>query len=126
MLVFFAPSKTFNVAGLNFSYTIIKDKEAREKMKKVNKAMFSNTNIIGVKATIAAYKYGEQWFEEVKEKIRNNYFLVKDFFEKNYKELIVFPTNSTYLLWIDCSAWGKKNVYKYFLEKAKLAFRFST
>ena len=120
---FFAPSKTFNIAGLNFSYSIIKDKQVRENMKKVNKAMFSNTNIIGVQATIAAYKYGEKWFEEVKNKIRTNYYLVKDFFKKNYKNLIVFPTNSTYLLWIDCSALGEKNVYKYFLEKAKLAFR---
>ncbi|HIP28355.1 MAG TPA: putative C-S lyase, partial [Sulfurovum sp.] len=68
-----APSKTFNIAGLNTSYAIIPNKKLRkEYMIEQNKSGITNGNPFGIEALIAAYTYGEEWLEALKQHLENN------------------------------------------------------
>ena len=121
VVCFFAPSKSFNIAGLNFSYTLIKNQKIKDKVSVAMKSMLANGNIVGALATIAAYTKGGKWLLDTKKKLRENYDYLVDFLSKNLPYLKFFPSFSTYLLWIDCSELKLKNPYEFFL-KNKIAF----
>lgn len=104
-VTFMAPSKTFNLAGLQAAYAITPDKNKREKLDdQLSKQGFGQLNTLGNTALEAAYKHGEAWLEEFKEIIQDNRDYVIDMFERHTNELTVIKTEGTYLLWIDCSA----------------------
>ena len=120
---FMAPSKTFNLAGLNFSFCLIKNQETKQKMKKYLDAFSITSNIMAEKATTAAYQQGFEWLTNVKQQIAKNHKTVTDFFAKNLPLLKIIPSHSTYLVWIDCSALNQKDPYAFFLKEALVAFR---
>lgn len=99
-----APSKTFNLAGLQASYIVTANKEMREKIDKC----FSNQglgmlNTMGNVALEAAYLHGEQWLDELLEILERNKNYVVEMLNKHKTGLKVVQTEGTYLLWIDCS-----------------------
>jgi len=99
-----APSKTFNIAGLQCANIHAADKTIR---KKIDKALNINEvcdiNPFAVEALIAAYNEGEEWLEELKKYLYANYLFVKDFFEKHLPLFPILPLEATYLVWVDCS-----------------------
>ncbi len=119
-----APSKTFNLAGLQSSNIIISNKELKEKfVVETDKYFIGMTNTFGVIATEAAYNYGEQWLEECLDYIYGNLQFVTEYFETHLPSLKVLPLESTYLAWIDCRELGltAEELEKLFLSKAKVA-----
>ncbi|MDO4311615.1 MAG: MalY/PatB family protein [Eubacteriales bacterium] len=102
-----SPSKTFNVAGLQISNIFIPDPELRRRFReKMASAGYSQPNVMGLAACQAAYEGGEQWLEELKGYIWDNYLFLKDYLEKNIPKVQVFPLEGTYLVWVDFRQTG--------------------
>ncbi|MDR0348998.1 MAG: pyridoxal phosphate-dependent aminotransferase [Tannerella sp.] len=100
-----APGKTFNLAGIQVANIIAADEEIRCK---INKALNINEvceiNVFAIEALIAAYTEGEEWLEELKLYLYNNYTALSAFFHEHLPHLPVLPLEATYLVWVDCSA----------------------
>lgn len=119
-----APSKTFNLAGLDASYVITANEEKRKLLDiAFNKQGFHNSlNTMGNIAMEAAYSHGAAWLDELTELIRSHYQYVKESFEQHAPELKVVNAEGTYLLWIDCTALGlnAKELRTFFVKDAKV------
>ncbi|MDR0760617.1 MAG: pyridoxal phosphate-dependent aminotransferase [Treponema sp.] len=100
-----APSKTFNLAGMQLSNIIVPNRELRDKLQaQVSKSAFHNPGVLGLKTCEIAYTQGEEWLDEVLQVIAVNYRLLKDFMAKNLPMIRVFPLEGTYLVWMDFRA----------------------
>ncbi|MEB1807903.1 MAG: pyridoxal phosphate-dependent aminotransferase [Bacillaceae bacterium] len=119
-----APSKTFNLAGLQTSYTIISNPALRRKFKNHLSREFLNMfNSIGAVAMEAAYNEGEAWLEEFLSYLQGNVQFVKTYIEEHMPKIKVIQPEGTYLLWLDCSDLGMtaQERKKWLTEQAKLA-----
>lgn len=97
-----APSKTFNIAGLQLSNIIIQNADIREKFNnEVLKNGLDLFNPFAIKACEASYKYGRQWLEELKTYLENNIKFVKEFLLENLPQIKLIEPEGTYLLWLD-------------------------
>lgn len=103
-----APSKTFNLAGLQTSNIIIPNEEHRQAFQKELLTHETNPkcNILGYEANRIAYLEGKEWLRQVIEVIDRNRKLVEDFLAQRYPQVIVTPLEGTYLQWIDFRALG--------------------
>lgn len=118
-----APSKTFNIAGLNTSYAIIPDLKLRQAYRiEQDKSGITNGNPFGIEALISAYSEGAVWLESLKVHLNSNITYVKIFLEKHQIPISVVPTEATFLMWLDCKEMGlsHEKVVDFFLYKAKL------
>ena len=102
-----APSKTFNIAGLQVSNIFIPNQKLRRAFRKqIDAAGYSQLNTLGLVACQAAYTYGEEWLTQVKAYIRSNITFVDDYLKQNLPQIKMLPIEGTYLVWLDCSALG--------------------
>jgi cystathionine beta-lyase len=118
-----APSKTFNLAGLQVANILAADETMRNKIDRaLNINEVCEINNFAVEALIAAYNNGEEWLDELKTYLYNNYIHLKDFLESYLPQFKVLPLEATYLAWIDCSASGmtSKEISEKLLSQAKL------
>lgn len=125
MIVGLSTSKNFNIAGLEASNIIIKDEAFRTFFNKLLKqAGIHNPSYFCIPAVTAAYEYGEEWLLMVKDKIRENIKLIKNFFEKDMKGFSVIEPEGTYLVWIDYRATGisENELKDIMIHKAHVAF----
>lgn len=105
-----APSKTFNLAGIQVANIIIIDEEIRRKIDKVlNINEVCEINAFAVEAVIAAYNEGEEWLEELKKYLNNNYLYLKAFMAKELPSVKILPLEATYLVWMDFSVTGQSS-----------------
>ncbi|WMJ77661.1 MULTISPECIES: MalY/PatB family protein [unclassified Sedimentibacter] len=107
-LVLTAPSKTFNIAGLQTSNIIIPNAMLREKFIAELKTTSVNPkcNILGYEACKAAYNECDEWLEQLKALIEKNRQTIVDFFAKEFPQIKVYDLQGTYLLWMDFGALG--------------------
>lgn len=99
------PSKTFNIPGLNLSSLIIPDKQTRLTINKVFNTMHvSASNPFSIVAFEAAYRYGEEWLEELMVYLRDTRDQVTAFLNDHLPQIKLAKTEGTYLLWLDCHA----------------------
>ena len=102
-----APSKTFNLAGLQASAIIIEDKEKREMfqthMAKIN---LSRNNVFSQVGFSAAYEHGEPWLNEYMAYIKTNLDFMTNFLAERVPEISVIEPEGTYLIWLDCRSLG--------------------
>lgn len=102
-----APSKTFNIAGLQVSNIFIPNPKLKEKFKKaVDGAGYSQVNLMGLLACQAAYETGEEWLSQVKEYIYGNLGFVRDYLKENLPEITLTEPEGTYLIWLDFRKLG--------------------
>ena len=102
-----APSKTFNLAGLQCSNIIIPNEKIRTRAKACNWInMQMHLNVFAYTACTAAYNECEAWLDELIGVIADNAKLVEDFMAENFPEIKVYPLEGTYLQWLDMSALG--------------------
>lgn len=118
-----APSKTFNLAGLEASYVIAADAEKRKKLK--NQFLKSGynglLNTMANTALEAAYTYGKPWLEELMQLLESHKNYVTEQLEEE-TNLKVTRSEGTYLLWLDCTGLGLsgKELKQFMIEKAKV------
>ena len=106
-----APTKAFNIAGLQIANIIVKDRNKRERIDRaINIHEVCDVNPFGVIATEAAYtEEGAEWLRQLNTYLFANYQFLCDFFSKHFPSLEVVKLEGTYLVWVDCSSLGKSS-----------------
>ena len=118
-----APSKTFNIAGLQVSNIFIPNENLRRAFRhEVAAAGYSQVNTLGLVACEAAYRYGEDWLKQVKTYIEANIRFVDEYLQSNLPQIKLLAPQGTYLVWLDCSALGftAEDREQWLWHKAKL------
>ena len=118
-----APSKSFNLAGLQTSNIIIPGAALREKwQEEMQRLNYQAPNSLGLFACQAAYEGGEQWLQECKEYMKGNLEYVRSFLEENLPQIRLVQPEGTYFAWLDCSGLGltKEALDQLIIHKAKL------
>lgn len=103
----YAPSKTFNLAGLVGSYHIIYNKYLRDRVRaKSSKSHYNNMNVFSMHALIGAYKpEGYEWVDELCEILSENVNYACDYIENHFEGLELCKPQGTYMLFVDCTKW---------------------
>ena len=110
-IALYAPSKTFNLAGLVGSYHIIYNKMLKDRCDKESSlGHYNSMNVMSMHALIGAYKSeGYEWVEELKETIAGNVDYACDYIEKHFDGVTFSKPQGTYMLFIDCAKWLEKH-----------------
>ena len=118
-----SPSKAFNLAGLQIANIFAADESVRVKIDKaINLNEVCDVNPFGVEALVAAYNDGEEWLEELKCYLSDNYLYMRTFFNKYLPQFPVVKLEGTYLVWVDCSVLNRssKEIAEILLKAEKL------
>ncbi len=118
-----SPSKAFNLAGLQIANIISADTDIRTKIDKaINVNEVCDVNPFGVEALMAAYNDSEEWLEELKQYLFDNYNFLRAYFAEYLPEFPVSILEGTYLVWVNCSVLNQSSdeIIKTLLEKEKL------
>ncbi|MCH4887944.1 pyridoxal phosphate-dependent aminotransferase [Acidaminobacter sp. JC074] len=117
-----APSKTFNLAGLQNANIIINDKKLREDWLYFTRhvAHLDGHSTFGAVGNLAAYEKGAEWLDELKVYLDGNIEYLKTFFAEHMKELKVIDCQATYLVWVDFTGLGMtdEEIDKIMIEEA--------
>jgi cystathionine beta-lyase len=109
VISFMAASKTFNIAGLHTSYTIIESKELRSAYQKAKAGFGTGNSPFGLLALKTAYDEGADWLEEQMQYLEANYNFLKQYIKKYIPQIKVTEAEGTYLVWLDCSGLSFDN-----------------
>jgi cystathionine beta-lyase len=102
-----APSKSFNLAGLQVSNIFIPDATLRAAFRKeIDRSGYSQLNTLGLTACKAAYLGGDEWLDECKQYLRSNLDFVREYLAKDLPQIHLVEPNGTYFAWLDCSGLG--------------------
>ncbi|WP_043285848.1 MalY/PatB family protein [Paraburkholderia oxyphila] len=118
-----APSKTFNLPGLQSANIIVPNKRLREELRRqFDRNMYRSVNTLGMVAAEAAYTHGEPWLEEMLGYMRGNHALFREAVNRATDKVEVLPADSLYLAWIDCRKLGMdvQSLDKFMLTQARL------
>ncbi len=116
-----APSKTFNIAGLDCSFAIIQDAELRKRYRNAERGLIGWVNILGFTAATAAYRDGAEWLTQALAYLQANRDYLSEYVQRNLAPITMSHVEATYLAWLDCRATGIENPYEFFLNKARVA-----
>ncbi len=123
-ITFMAPSKTFNVAGLNTAMTIIPNEELLKSFSMMLENMgLGIGNVFGITASQSAYKNGEEWLEALLDYLKENLEFLKSFVAERMPQVKVVEPEGTYLVWMDFRSlnMSDEELRTFMLEKAKVA-----
>ena len=102
-----APSKTFNLAGLQCSNLFIPNEEMRAAFcRELTAQGAGSVNMFGRAACRAVYEQGDQWLDELLVYLKGNFELLQDFIHRELPMLKVSPLEGTYLAWVDARGLG--------------------
>lgn len=102
-----APSKTFNLAGLQNSNIFIPNRQLRHAYKKELSACgCGGTNCMGMAACQAAYEAGADWLEQLKQYLAGNLAYIRQFLREKLPEIALIEPEGTYLVWLDLRKLG--------------------
>lgn len=106
-IAFYAPSKTFSLAGLIGSYHIIYNDALRKAVKTTGSATYYNScNVLSLHALLGAYSpAGARWVDELRTVLYRNLEYVKSFLESRFEGVSMFLPEGTYMLFMDCRGW---------------------
>mgnify|MGYP000853093023 FL=1 len=118
-----APSKTFNLAGLATSFVVISNQRLRELFGNTLENVGVSNALLGFTALEAAYRYGEEWLDELLVYLEGNRDFMRSFLEERIPSIKTSNLEGTYLAWLDCRdlAAEAQNLRDFFVEKAKIA-----
>ena len=98
-----APSKTFNLAGLQVSNIIIPNPKLSAAFKTaLEKSALSRPNLFAIEAAEAAYNYGDEWLDQLISYIEGNHRLLEEYVKSRIPRLRVIKSQASYLAWLDC------------------------
>ena len=117
-----APSKTFNLAGLQCSVAIIQNPLLRQKFQDVGKGLVGWVNLMGLAAAQAAYRDGQEWLDQLLPYLEANRDFLFDYVRRELNGIRMAKPEGTYLAWLDCREAGLGgNPSDFFLQNARVA-----
>ena len=110
-IALYAPSKTFNLAGLVGSYHIIYNRMLRDRVEKASSlSHYNSPNVLSVHALIGAYRpEGYQWVDELREVLKSNADYAYNYILEHFKGVKLSKPEGTYMLYLDCEEWCKEH-----------------
>ncbi len=123
-ITFGAPSKTFNIAGIVSSYAVIPDDDLRSRFYSWLQANeLDEPTLFAPIATMAAFKYGEEWRQQMLHYVEQNILFVEDYCREHLPEIRPLRPQASFLVWLDCRALGLDHdaLVDLFVNKAGLA-----
>ena len=107
----YAPSKTFNLAGLVGSYHVIYNPYLRDRITKAGAATHYNSmNMLSMHALIAAYSpEGREWLDELRQVLNNNLKYAVTFIQEHFTGVKTSMPQGTYMLFLDCTQWCREH-----------------
>lgn len=107
----YAPSKTFNLAGLVGSYHIIYNKAIRDRIdKEASLSHYNNMNVLSIHALIGAYRpEGYQWVDELRQVLGKNVDFACEYIREHFEGVEVSKPEGTYMLFLDCTKWCREH-----------------
>jgi len=118
----FSPAKSFNVAGISFSFAVIPNDALRERYEQAKQGLVSHPGVFGCTMAMAALRDSDAWFAELLGYLQSNRDAAAEFVDERITGLRMTPLEGTYLAWLDC-----RNLRldvppsEFFLDKAKVA-----
>jgi cystathionine beta-lyase len=117
-----APSKTFNIAGLECSMLLCKNQEYKKRIEQARRGIMGSVNLLGLVAGVSAYQEGDTWLKELLVVLGGNRDYLVNFVQTRLPEIKIFPPEATYLAWLDCRSLQKpEGAYEFFLKQARVA-----
>ena len=105
-----APTKTFNIAGIQGSIVYVPNKQMYESIKsRLELDDSSQINVFSIVATVTAFNECESWLNQLNEYIYKNKQIVDDYFKNNIPQIKPVHSQATYLLWLDCTQLNVKS-----------------
>lgn len=110
-IALYAPSKTFNLAGLVGSYHIIYNKTLQDRMEKESSlSHYNEMNVLSMHALTGAYQpEGAVWVDELRQVLSENVDFACDFIREHFEGVEVSKPEGTYMLFLDCRGWCEKH-----------------
>lgn len=125
IIVCTAPSKTFNLAGMQFSNIMIANPEYQQKWTEMINDRFSLAmcSPLGLTAIIAAYRDGDDWLDQVREYIDGNIRYIENFVREHLPKAEVIDCQGTYLVWLNLGAYcsDEKELEELMQKRARVA-----
>ena len=118
-----APSKTFNIAGLQISNIWIPNEQIRKKiLKEIDRSGYSQLNTLGLVACQSAYASGWPWVKQCRGYLRANLDFLRKFLTEQLPQVKLVEPEGTYFAWLDCSGLGlsKGELNDLIVNRAKL------
>jgi cystathionine beta-lyase len=121
-VTYFAPSKTFNIAGLSTSVYVAQNPEIKERLCQTMPMLLGHPNVLGLHAARAAYQHGRPWLHEVLAYLEANRDYIVAYIANNLPDLRMWSPEGTFLGWLDCRQLNVPSPHAFFLEEAKVGF----
>lgn len=119
-----APSKTFNVAGIQASLIICENKKLQQKLnQKQHQLAFHGLNLFALEVITASYDHCDYWLEETVQYIQKNVETVQKFIEEELPHIKMVVPEASYLIWLDCRSLGlsDQELKQQLIQKGKIA-----
>lgn len=116
-----APSKTFNLAGLQCAFAIIQNSELRHQFRSAREGLVPWVNTMGLIGAEAAYRHGQPWLDELLPYLQANRDFLWDFVNRELPGIRMTKPEGTYLAWLDCRGLKLDNPFEFFLKNARVA-----
>ncbi|MDD4636001.1 MAG: PatB family C-S lyase [Bacteroidales bacterium] len=124
-----APSKTFNLAGLATSFSVIGNPALRSVfVNYLHATELNNGTIFAYVAAQAAYENGTDWVRQLTDYVWENVLLVRDFLSEQVPHIHPMIPDATYMVWLDCRELGmsQKELRHFFYQEAKVVMNDGT
>lgn len=107
----YAPSKTFNLAGLVGSYSIVYNSWLRQRMEKeISLSQCNSMNVLSMYALLGAYtQEGQHWLQELRQVLTENAEFACEYIKMHFPGVSVSMPEGTYMLFLDCTGWCERN-----------------
>ena len=116
-----APSKTFNLAGLQCGFAIISNSELRQQFLSAREGLVPWVNAMGLIGAEAAYRDGQPWLDQLLPYLEANRDFLWDFVGRELPGIRMTKPEGTYLAWLDCRELKLDNPHEFFLKHARVA-----
>lgn len=128
LFVLTSASKSFNLAGLLHSHVIIPDEEKRRRFDAHLEKVANNAqSTMGMIATEACYRYGEEWFDSLQQVIEHNYQIIRREAARLLPKAVVSDKQGTYLAWLDLSSYvTEEKMTEMMQERAQIAIDYGS
>jgi len=121
-ITLFSPAKSFNVAGITFSFAVIPSEDLRTKYEAAKQGLVTHPGVMGYTMAVPALRDSDAWFDELLAYLQENRDTAARFVAEQIPGISMTPLEGTYLAWLDCrSLVLDQTPHEFFLEKAKVA-----